>query len=637
MAGEFPGGQAGPASPLAGEGGGAATGGAAPGAAPRGDGDGGRDAAARRVQAQQAQKVRRAEDAALRTHCEHRFKSMMPPGDVVAEWYEIAGLCMPSRSRALVEGNRARLRAQASSRANLYDGYPIRSFEICANGMLSGLSSRSRPWRKSVLEDEGLMDFYPVRVWLEAYDKLVYSALAASNFYEALLACYGEMAGFGTGAILLQNHDGVASPKLVAHALTVGEYGIALGEDLRPDALARSFTLTARQMVGAYVTDRFDRKTMHWDRVTTRVREAWDKGNYEQRFTIRQLIEPNPAWVPGRIGRIGMRYRSMKWEAGQDDRRAFLAIEGYRSQPFMAPRWETLAGDVWGTGRGKKALPDMRALQLQAKRKGEATDMVVKPPTWGPPTVDRVGMLPGNHTTVAALDMNSPGIRPVYALPWQTIEVVGRDVVDARQAIDRMTYADLFMAITNMAGVQPRNMEELMRRHEEQLTQLGPVTDRANVELLQVASDRIGDILDSRGDLLNVLPPPPQELQGAEIRTDFVSVLAQAQRMLGIGQTERAVSFVGNLAAAFPGAADNIDPDEIVRDYWERSGAVSSGLRDPRAVAQMREQRAQAQQAEQMAAMMPAVKDGAEAARLLSEADASSGGALAAMLGGGGE
>lgn len=573
--------------------------------------------------------LRHTEDDKLREHCEHRFKTMMPPSDLVGDWYDIAGLCMPQRSRQLVENHKGKQRS-ASTRANLYDGHAIRSFEICANGMLSGLSSRSRPWRKSILEDDALMEYHPVRVWLDAYDKLVDKALSASNFYEAMLSCYLEMAGFGTAAVFIDKTR-TDSPKIACHALTVGEYGIAVDENGVANALTRTYSLSTLQMVEAFVADRADRRQLDWSRVTLPVKEAFDRGNYGHDFVVRQLAEPNPTYMPGRIGKIGMPFRSIKWEEGQQDKKKFLAIDGYRSQPFMAPRWETLSGNAWGTGRGKKALPDMRALQLQAKRKGEATDMAVKPPTWGPPSIDRVSMLPGSHTVVAAADMTQ-GIQPVYEIPYQVIGAINEDIRDARQAIDRATYADLFMAITNMEGVQPRNVEELVRRHEEQLTQLGPVTDRANGELLQPANDRVGEILAMRGELLNDLPPPPPEIEGMEIRTDFTSILAQAQRMMGISGTERSVAFVGNMAAIFPDAADNLDPDAIIKDYWERSGAPATGLRDEKVRDGIREQRAQAQAAERAAAQMPAVQQGADAARLLSEADTGTGNLLERLV-----
>lgn len=555
---------------------------------------------------------------------------MMPSSDLTAEWYEIAGLCLPTRSRQLVDACKGKNQS-ASQKVTLHDDYSINSFETCANGMFSGLSPRHRAWRQSIFEDDALMDLPGVRVWLDGYDKLVYSALAASNFYEGMLACYTEMAAFGTGAVILQQSR-EASPKLSAHALTAGEYGIAVGEDGRANALSRTYSLTARNIVASYVAHRDDSSVLDWERVPQAVKEAWEGGNYERTFVVRQLIEPNPVYVPGRLGKLGMPYRSMRWLEGDQNRKRFLAIEGYQSQPFAAPRWTTLNGEAWGSGRGKAALASMRSLQLQAKRKGQATDMLVMPATWGPPAVGRPSMLPGAHTVVPSFD-GSAGITPVYQIPYQAIGEIREDVVDGRRSVDRMTYADVFMAITRMDGVQPRNVEELVRRHEEQLTQLGPVTDRANSELLQVASDRVGDILVSRGDLLNALPPPPPELEGQRIETDFVSILAQAQRTLGIGQTERAVSFAGSMVAAFPEVADNIDADATLREYWERSGATPTGLRDVSVRDGIRQQRAAQQQQQQMAAMMAPVRDGADAAKLLSEADIGGRSALEALVG----
>lgn len=568
--------------------------------------------------------LRRAEDDKLREHVDRRHRSMMASQDDVAEWFEIAGLCMPQRSRQLVERHKAKHRS-ASAQATLYDSYPIRSFETCANGMLSGLSSRSTSWFKPTLEDADLMDFYPVRLWLDEVGKLMGAAFAMSNFYEAALSCYLEMAAFGTAANIMQGHDTLLS---VNHPLTIGEYGLSVGADNRPDGLSRSFTFDARQMVEAFVADRGDVRTLDWSRVSHRVKEAWDKGNYDSTFTVCQLIEANPAYVPGKIGRIGMPWRSIKWEDACDDKKRFLAIQGYHDQPFMAPRWETLGGDVWGTGRGKKALADMRVLQLTAKRGGQADDMAVLPPTWGPPTLGRISMKPGAHTTVAAADM-SAGIKPIYQIDPRIQQNLEVKQERGRRDIDLMTYADVFAAFSNREGVQPLNIEELTRRHEEKLAQLGPVTDRANGEFLQVAFDRMFGIL-ARGGML---PPAPAEIEDMEIRVDFTSVLTQAQRLIGISQTERSVGFVGNLAAAFPEAADNLDTDAIVKDYWERSGATAAGLRDPKARDEMRAQRAQAAQAEKMAAMAPAMQQGADAARLLSEADTGNGSMLERLVG----
>ena len=167
-----------------------------------------------------------------------------------------------------------------------------------------------------------------------------------------------------------------------------------------------------------------------------------------------------------------------------------------------------------------------------------------------------------------------------------------------------------------MQGIQPRNIEEIASRNEEKLTQLGPVIERVNSEKLEVAIDRTFGIMSRKG----MLPPAPDALQGQPIKVDFVSILAQMQRMVGIGQIERTVSFVGNLAAQFPDAADRLNIDEIVDDYADRAGAPPKIIRSVQEAQAMRQQRAQDQQNAKMAAMAQPAQQAADAARLMSEA-----------------
>jgi hypothetical protein len=89
----------------------------------------------------------------------------------------------------------------------------------------------------------------------------------------------------------------------------------------------------------------------------------------------------------------------------------------------------------------------------------------------------------------------------------------------------------------------------------------------------------------------------------------------------------------GNLAAAAPQVMDNVDTDEALREYYDRLGVPGRILRDQDAVDKIRADRAQQEQQQQMAAMMPAVKDGADAAKLLSETGLLGGAGIPALAG----
>ncbi len=111
--------------------------------------------------------------------------------------------------------------------------------------------------------------------------------------------------------------------------------------------------------------------------------------------------------------------------------------------------------------------------------------------------------------------------------------------------IDEAFYKNLFLMIAEV-GDQPNiTATQINTMREEKMLMLGPVLERLNDELLDPLIDRVFNIMLKRG----MLPPPPKEIQGMPLRVEYISVLAQAQKAMGIGNIERFVGFVGNLAA----------------------------------------------------------------------------------------
>ena len=110
-------------------------------------------------------------------------------------------------------------------------------------------------------------------------------------------------------------------------------------------------------------------------------------------------------------------------------------------------------------------------------------------------------------------------------------------------------------------------------------------------------------------------------MSGVALKVEFVSILTQMQRMVGIGQIERTTSFIGNLAGAIPDVLDKLNGDEMIDEYAYRAGAPAKIIRGADEVAKIRQARAEQQAQQQTMASMPAMKQGADAARLLSETD----------------
>lgn len=544
--------------------------------------------------------------ASIRQDCETRLQGMKTiRSDYEADWREIAKFCQPARSRFMNSDTNKNRR----QRNKIYDEYAITSYRTLANGMTSGLSSPSRPWFKLATYDEAMMDEPDVRFWLSEVERRMQAFIAQSNFYGAAKTGYHELGLFGTEACVMIEHPQAG---MVCHALTAGEYWIAASDAMVADTLYRRVPMTARQAVQSF-----------GDRVSSNVRGAYDRNDTEFQVDVFQAIEPDPNWQPGNP--FSRRFRSVYWDEA-DSRDNVLRVSGYHDQPFYAPRWDTTGSDTYGYSPAMEGLATIRELQMQVKRRNEAIDHLVKPEKVTKPGLKLTGQ-PGN--IVSAADVDKDTVLVPYQMPYQAPGIIGQEIQRCYQQIDATSFAELFMAITNMQGVQPRNIEEIAARNEEKLTQLGPTIERVNTEKLSVAIDRVFGIM-LRGGML---PPVPDVMQDSEVKVEFVSILTQMQRMVGLGQIERTASFIGNLAGVFPESVDKLNTDEMIDEYAERAGAPPKLIRTLEEVQAIRNRRAQQQNAQRMMEAMPAVQQGADAARLLSETDAGGQPLLDTMLG----
>lgn len=548
-------------------------------------------------------------DARIRSHCEDRLGLMKSVrADYEGEAEAIARFAQPARSRFLRGTKDQNGGRRRQWNRTLFDPHGIEAFRTLTNGLTSGLSSASRPWFTLTLADQGLMEAPEVRVWLSEVERRLYAFFAATNFYAAVKSGYSEMGLFGTEGCVMVEHPTAGA---VCHALTFGEYWIGLGDTLMPDTLYRVCPMTVKQAIETF-----------GQACSPVIRALYDKSQYDSAVEIYHAIEPDADFDPA--GFAAKPWRSVYWDPA-DRSTSVLRISGYNEQPFWAPRWDVLGGDTYGVSPGMEALPALRELQMQAKRRNEAIDAMIRPEKIVPPNVRLTGE-PGRVVAAAGIDREQIVIP--YQMPFQAVAAIADEMGKCRAQIDSLAYADLFNAITNMAGIQPRTVEEIAARNEEKLTQLGPVIERVGNEKLQVAIERAFGIL-SRGGLL---PPVPATLANRPITVEFVSILQQMQRMIGLGQIERVVGFVGNLAAVHPDVLDKIDFDEAIDEYSYRAGAPARLIRPARQVAALRKARAAQAASAQALAAMPAVKDGADAARLLAATDLGNAGSLLARL-----
>jgi len=535
-----------------------------------------------------------------------------------SQWMEITDYLLPRRGRYLQEGQSTKGRKRNTKILDNSGGQALRTL---AAGMMSGLTSPARPWFRFMPEDPEMLQNSGVRQYLGEAERVVRNILSSSNFYNTASSLYFELGAFGTGAILKRPH-----PQRHVHyrAMTAGEYVIAENDFGQVDTLGRDFTMSVSQIVEQFVWDRASQE-LKWDRATKAVKTLWDRSNYDERIPVIHMIQPRRTEERDlrRMDGLNRPYADLYFEKGADDDRV-LREDGYNRLPIYAPRWDVLGGDVYGYGPGMEHLGDVKQLQHQQRRKAQAIDKMVNPPLRATSNLKgrEASAMPGGITYVDPVN-GQAGIEPMYTVQPRIQELM-LDIQQTQERIQRGFYADLFAMMINSDRRQ-MTATEVAERHEEKLVLLGPVLQRLNSEFLDPMIEDAFLVAFEAG----LLPEPPDELREVEINIKYVSLLAQAQEAVAAAAMERTLSFAGNLAGIAPDVLDNIDTDEAIREYADILGNSPKVIREASERDRIRAERAQ-QMAQQQA--MEQANQGAQAAKLLSEADTQTPNALTELL-----
>lgn len=471
------------------------------------------------------------------------------------------------------------------------DSTPARANGTLAAGMTSGMTSPSRPWFKPTFADKDILEYEPVKYWLESLESLMYAIYARSGIYSVLTNVYEELGAFGTGcAIVLEDYDTV----IRGENYTIGEYAFACDNKGRVNSMARELYMTNGQMVREFGKEN----------ISSDLRARFEQGEADIWVRVRMLIEPNDERIPDYPGPKGMAYRSVYWEAGGSPDK-FLRVSGYHEFPVLGPRWrKATTASIYGHGPGWDAIGDVRELMKVTKDGAIALAKVIDPPLQTP-TDATIRTIPGAITRTNS-QLPNAGVLPLYQINPDLPAVQAR-IEQKKRDIRAAFFADMFLMFTEMNGPE-KTAREIVERHSEKLLILGPVLESLIWELLNPLHERTFAMIMRAG----ILPPPPQEIMGMPLEMEYISNLAQAQKMAGTVPIEQSFAFLGNVAAAYPDVKDVVDPDEAIRQYFTLNGVSPRIVRGADVVNEIRGERAKAMQQAEAAQNAAALVQGAK-------------------------
>jgi len=464
------------------------------------------------------------------------------------------------------------------------------SSRTLASGMMSGITSPARPWFRLSSGDVTLDDVTAVKRWLFETQKIMYKVFSASNVYNSLHQLYGELGVFGTAAMgVYEDYENVIWCK----PYTVGSYMLGADGQNVTDTFYREYEIPVSQVI----------KQFGIDNVSDSVKNQWEKGNSEAWVKIVHVIEPNDDRDGASPLAKDKPWRSVYYEADSSSRDAtdkFLRESGFDTFPILTPRWDVTAEDIYATDcPGMTALGDVKALQLAERRKYQAIDKMVNPPLQGPAAMKNKmkGGSPRPDEIIWNDNTNNGGLRSIYEGYRPDVNQIREEIINTEGRIKRAFYEDLFLMLANTDRRQI-TAREVAEKHEEKLLMLGPVLERLHTELLDPLIDRTFNILQQNG----VLPVPPPELQNRDLSVEYVSVLAQAQRLVNTGAIDRITQFTGSIAQIWPEARHKVDVSQAIDDYAEALGINPAIIRsDDEAKAMTQAEAQAAAQAQAMA------------------------------------
>ena len=472
-------------------------------------------------------------------------------------WTQIAKNFVPYRGRFALDDTQG-----TDKYADLLNNKPALSMRVLTAGLMSGMTSPARPWFRLSTGDTALDEQDAVKQWLYDCREIMVNLFSRTNLYNSLQTFYTEISTFSTATLgMFEDDQGFVR----FEALTAGQFAIGLNNKNVVD----SIVIRRKRAVSAIVGE------FGIENVPAVVRNLWERGDLGEEFTLVNLVEPNDN-RGGTVFAYDLPFRSVTWVEGVGGNEAILRQSGYNEFPFAVARWDVVVGDAYGTDSpALMALGDAKGLQLIERDLLQVADRMADPAMLADKELRRSlgdrAPVPGSMHYV---DNPDKVVRALSQEGRSTLsEMIG--LTQRQEArIDAAFYVDMFLMLAS-SDRREMTAREVSERHEEKLLQLGPVLERLQDELLNPLVSRVFSVLQRA----RVLPDPPEELADAELSVVYISLLAQAQRLVSQQNVDRLIDTAAGLMNFDPNIARKLDVERILDTYADVLGVAPDLLR----------------------------------------------------------
>lgn len=459
---------------------------------------------------------------------------------------------------------------QAAERLKIFDSTPEEALDILAAALQTLLTSPVHTWFSIslVLDSEDVSE--EVKEWLSRVQDLMIAKFNSedSGFHSAVHELYLDLPAFGTGAFFTDEFEGIRFQCIPLNEIVIAENARGV-----IDTVFRSFEMTARQVVEK------------WPKGASAEIQRMAKDCPQRKIKIIHAVFPRKNYVEGSKKSKDLPIASVYFEV---QTKKILNESGYHEMPYMVPRWSKSSGQVWGRGPGHKALPDVRVLNELSRSEMIAVDKASDPANILP----HDGFLTDFDSSGGALNYHrgTGDIREKIMTMGSDADLVaiGNSIVRKQDSIKRKFLNHKLQ----MVGGPQKTAEEVRAILKEGMTILGPVLGRMQPEFLAPLISRVFSIMLRNGEL----PSVPEELQGQDLRIQYVSPISRAQKETDADAVKQAFAYLAPFAQIDPSILKNFDLHAIARDSQELYGFKAKYLKSPEVMKKEAQAEAAAQQ-----------------------------------------
>lgn len=506
-------------------------------------------------------------------------------------WQEVSDYMLPRKAEITKQ------RARGDKRHTLiYDATAIHALELLAASLHGMLSSSANKWFSLRFKETELNKIDEAMEWLEDAQGRMYDAFGKSNFQQEIFETYFDLIAFGTACLMIEEDQ---EDTLLFSAKHVKEIYIQESKKGFVDTVYRKFKMPAQAAV-----DKFGIENVSRDVVNIFKKSPFDD------IILVHVARPRLDFDPKKQDKQNMPVQSIyfEFETGH-----IIRISGFNENPYVIPRYLKSSTEVYGRSPAMNALADVKVLNRMVENSLKAAAKMIDPP-----------LLVSDDSMLAPIRMSPGSINFFRSGSRDSIQALNIDANIAvtlsnenqrRDAIAKMFHVDQLLSTDDK-----RNMTatEILQKQDEKLRILGPVLGRLQSELLNPLIIRVFNIMLRQGLFL----PAPEILQQQELKIEFVSPLALAQRSQELQSLMRGLEIFGSMSQTLP-VMDYIDDNGMVKQIIEILGIPASVIKSDAEVQQIREQRAADQQAameqQQQLAETQMAKDAAPMAKVIQD------------------